>query len=221
MGKMVSLDQLANNFSKSPETEITTNNCPACSSILNEDIKKEKLSVVLSEEDIPKRLRNTPVELLLRYHNLRKTFDRYDKAKILIGMCMDHRKHLHIPDNFAYIIRSGGGNLRYSEFKVSYAVSVGDVNAIVVLGHNNCGMTNLISKEEKFINGLVKKCNWKEETAREHFRSYLPMFEIGNEVDFAVSEAKRLREKYKNILIVPLFYNVEDNLLYIIHEDVQ
>ena len=40
-------------------------------------------------------------------------------------MCMDNRKHLHIPDNFAFIIRSGGANLRYSEFKVSYAIAVG------------------------------------------------------------------------------------------------
>ncbi|MEG0372087.1 MAG: carbonic anhydrase [Clostridium sp.] len=175
--------------------------------------------MVLAEEDIPEKYRNTPIELLLRYHNLRETFDKYDKAKILVGMCMDNRKHLNIPDNFAYIIRSGGGNLRYSEFKVSYAVTVGDVEAIVLIGHNKCGMTNLISKEDKFVEGLVKKCGWREDVAREHFRNYLPMFEIGNEIDFTVSEAKRLREKYNNMLVVPLFYNLEDNLLYLINED--
>lgn len=184
-----------------------------------ECINKEKLTVVLSESDIPERLKGTPVEAILRYHNLRQTFDKYDDAKLLIGMCMDHRKHLHIPDNFAYIIRSGGGNLRYSEFKVSYAIAVGGVEAVVLIGHNNCGMTNLISKEEKFVNGLVNRCGWKEEIAREHFRNYLPMFEIGNEVEFVVGEAKRLRQKYKNLLIVPLFYNLNDNLLYLIDED--
>lgn len=181
--------------------------------------KNGKVSVVLSEEDIPKKYLNTPIELLLKYHNLRQTFEKFDKAKILIGMCMDHRKHLHIPDNFAFIIRSGGGNLRYSEFKVSYAIAVGEVEAIVLIGHNNCGMANLVSKEERFVSGLVNTCGWNEETARAHFRSYLPMFEIGNEIDFAVSEAKRLRERYKNILVVPLFYNIEDNLLYVIEED--
>lgn len=219
MSKM-NLNQFIKNQSKDIDTkkgsELPSNySCCCCSSDYMDD---GKVSVVLSEDDIPMNLRGTPVESLLRYHNLRQTFDKYDNAKILIGMCMDHRKHLHIPDNFAYIIRSGGGNLRYSEFKVSYAVAVGDVEAIVLIGHNNCGMTNLISKEEKFISGLVNKCGWKEEAAREHFRSYLPMFEIGNEVDFAASEAKRLREKYKDMLVVPLFYNVEDNLLYVINE---
>lgn len=178
-----------------------------------------ELKAVLSKSDIPKRLRDTPVELLLEYHNLNKEFDKYDNAKLLVGMCMDHRKHLTIPDNFAFIIRSGGGNLRYSEFKVSYAISVGGVDAIVLIGHNNCGMTNLVSKKDKFVEGLVEKCGWDENIAKEHFRNYLPMFEIDNEIEFVVSEAKRLREKYKNILIVPLFYNIEDNLLYIIKEN--
>ena len=34
-------------------------------------------------------------------------------------MCMDNRKQLRLPDNFAYILRTGGGNIRYSEFKIS------------------------------------------------------------------------------------------------------
>ena len=46
---------------------------------------------------------------------------------LLVGMCMDNRRHVYIPDNFAFIIRSGGANLRCSEFKVSYAIAVGQV----------------------------------------------------------------------------------------------
>ncbi|KMT21182.1 carbonic anhydrase [Clostridium cylindrosporum] len=219
MSKMISLGQLTNQCGNKLSRNDQSSHTTKCSLGLNEAVNKNKLTIVLSEEDIPSRFKNTPIELLLRYHNLRQTFDKYDKAKILVGMCMDNRKHLHIPDNFAYIIRSAGGNLRYSEFKVSYSISVGDVEAIVLIGHNNCGMTNLISKEQKFVNGLVQKCGWEEETAKQHFRSYLPMFEIGNEIDFVIGEAKRLREKYKSMLVVPLFYNVEDNLLYIVEED--
>src|SRR5690349_20749969 len=63
-----------------------------------------------------------PIGKLLEYHNLDRPFDVYPSAQLLVGMCMDHRKHLHMPDNFAYIIRTGGANLRYSEFKVSYAI---------------------------------------------------------------------------------------------------
>ncbi|MEF9935017.1 MAG: carbonic anhydrase [Clostridium sp.] len=208
MGNMISLDQLCGINTKSTGSDKCCDN-----------ISDDKLIKVLREEDIPSKYRGTPVDLLLRYHNLRETFDKYTNAKILVGMCMDNRKHLHIPDNFAYIIRSGGGNLRYSEFKVSYAVAVGGVEAIVLIGHNNCGMTNVVSKEDKFISGLVERCGWSEETAREHFRNYLPMFEIGNEVDFVVSEAKRLRDKYKGMLVAPLLYKVEDNLLYLVKED--
>ena len=47
---------------------------------------------------------------------------------------------------------------------------------------------------------------------------FAPIFEIGNEIDFVLSEAKRLRLRYPKIQVVPLFYRVEDNLLYLINE---
>lgn len=71
-----------------------------------------KLIRVDSTKDIPEAYRETPIGLLLEYHNLARPFSSYLKADLLIGMCMDNRKHLNIPDNFAYIIRSGGANLR-------------------------------------------------------------------------------------------------------------
>ena len=131
---------------------------------------------------------------------------------------MDHRKHLHIPDNFAYIIRTGGANLRYSEFKVSYAIAVGGVGAIALIGHTNCGMVKLVNRKDTFINNLVEQVGWEREQAEEHFMSYAPLFEIGNEIDFVLSESKRLRNRYHNILIAPMLYRVEDNRLYLLHE---
>ncbi|MEZ5010848.1 MAG: hypothetical protein R2744_04240 [Bacteroidales bacterium] len=83
---------------------------------------------VLSREDIFREYSGNPIGLLLEYHNLDREYESYDNAQLLIGMCMDNRKHLHIPENFAYIIRSGGANMRHSEFKVSYAISVGNVS---------------------------------------------------------------------------------------------
>jgi carbonic anhydrase len=131
---------------------------------------------------------------------------------------MDNRKHLHIPDNFAFIIRSGGANLRYSEFKVSYAVAVGGVRSIALIGHTQCGMVNLIARKEKFIRGLVDSAGWTPEAAEAHFGQFAPMFEIGNEVDFVLSEVKRLRLRYPKILVAPMLYRVEDNRLYLIKE---
>lgn len=162
--------------------------------------------------------RNTPIGLLLEFHNLDKPFTPYETAQLLVGMCMDNRKHLHMPDNFAFIIRSGGANLRYSEFKVSYAISVGKVRHIALIAHNNCGMVNLFARKEEFVRGLVENAGWDREWAEEHFTHFSPMFEIGNEVDFVLSETKRLRLRYPKIQIAPLMYRIEDNRLYFVKE---
>lgn len=177
-----------------------------------------KLLSINSINDIPPEYQKTPIGLLLEYHNLDRPFDIYDKAEILVGMCMDNRKHLHIPDNFAFIIRAGGANLRYSEFKVSYAIAVGKVRNIALIGHNNCGMVNLISRKNEFIDGLVETAGWEKARAEEHFMIFAPKFEIGNETDFILSETKRLRICYPRVRIAPLYYLVENNKLFLINE---
>jgi carbonic anhydrase len=178
-----------------------------------------RLLPVNSTNDIPEQYRDTPIGLLLEYHNLDKKFDEYQNAKLLVGMCMDNRKHLHMPDNFSFIIRTGGANLRYSEFKVSFAIAVGGVKHIALIGHTHCGMVNLISRREQFINGLVEASGWSRQQAEDHFEHFAPMFEIGNEVDFILSETKRLRLRYPKIKIAPMIYKVEDNKLYLVEEN--
>lgn len=180
----------------------------------------DRLIPVRNETDILPLFRNTPVGALLAYHNLGRPHAVHEKAELLIGMCMDNRKYLRIPENFAFIIRAGGGNLRYSEFKVSYAIAIGGVSGIALLGHTNCGMVNLISRREEFVSGLVQRTGWDREWAEQHFMHFAPMFEIGNEVDFVLSEAKRLRLRYPKILVAPLMYRVEDNQLYQLKEGV-
>ena len=173
---------------------------------------------IRSVEDIPISLRETPIGYLLKYHNLDFPFEAYSTAQLLVGMCMDNRKQLHIPENFAYIIRSGGGNLRESEFKVSYAVAVGGVRAIALICHTQCGMVDLRARRDLFIDGLVEGAGWDRAQAADHFDQFAPKFEIGEELTFTRSEAKRLRGRYPKILIVPMMYRVEDSLLYLISE---
>ena len=170
------------------------------------------------ERDIFPHLRDTPIGRLLRYHNLAEPHEQHASAELLIGMCMDNRKSMRIPDNFAFIIRAGGGNLRYSEFKVSFAIAVGGVRAIALIGHTSCGMVNLMSRREQFIDGLVNNAGWERGRAAEHFAQFAPMFEIGNEVDFVLSESLRLRQRYPKVLVAPLIYRVEDSLLYLVRE---
>jgi carbonic anhydrase len=178
-----------------------------------------RLLSVSNTDNILPAYRGTPVGLLLEYHNLGRALDPFTKAELLIGMCMDNRKHLRIPDNFAFIIRTGGANLRHSEFKVSYAIAVGEVRAIALIGHTHCGMVNLMARKDQFITGLVDNAGWDREWAEEHFMHFAPLFEIGNEVDFVLSESKRLRLRYPRILVAPLMYRVEDNRLYFVNEN--
>jgi carbonic anhydrase len=79
-------------------------------------------------------------------------------------------------------------------------------------------MVNLASKKELFIEGLVTNAGWNKEQAEEHFTEFAPMFEIGNEIDFILSETVRLRKVYPKIQIAPMMYLVEDNKLYLIRE---
>ena len=178
-----------------------------------------RLIPIEKKADISPELQGTPIGLLLEYHNLNREYETYSQAQLLIGMCMDNRKHLHIPDNFSYIIRAGGANLRYSEFKVSYAIGAGGVKSIALIAHNQCGMVNLVARKEIFIQGLIENAGWEREQAEEHFMQLAPMFEIGNEVDFVLSETQRLRMRYPKIQVAPLLYKVEDNLLYQVKEN--
>ncbi|MEN8241362.1 MAG: carbonic anhydrase [Chloroflexota bacterium] len=177
-----------------------------------------KLTAVSSIEDIPREIKDTPIGLLLEYHNLKRAFNDFSQANLLIGMCMDNRKRLRIPDNFSYIIRTGGANLRYCDFQVSYAIAVGGVKAIALIGHTHCGMVNLKSQQEKFVRGLMEYAGWEKDRAEEHFLQSADKFEIGNEVNFVLSESKRLRLSYPGVQVYPMLYRVEDNLLHLIRK---
>src|SRR5579859_711291 len=181
-------------------------------------IKSSELIKVKQTKDVPAKYRDTPIEKLLKYHNLKAPKSKTDKAELLIGMCMDNRKQLRIPDNFAFIIRSAGANLQFSHFPISYAISIGGVKHMVIIGHNDCGMVNLESKKERFVDGLVKNAQWSTSKAAQEFAKNEPIFEIHDEVEFIMDQTRLLRAKYPPIVIVPMLYKVEDNLLYLIKE---
>ena len=63
-----------------------------------------------SSTDIFPEYLSTPIAKLLEYHNLDHDLDRYERAELLVGMCMDNRKQLRLPDNFAYVLRTSGPN---------------------------------------------------------------------------------------------------------------
>lgn len=165
-------------------------------------------------DDILPEYRGTPVGLLLEYHNLGRAAGAAGAPQMLIGMCMDSRKSLRIPSDFAFVLRTAGANMRDNEFRISYAIAVGGVRTIVLIAHTDCGMARLGERREQFIRGLMDAAGWDEAHAVKHFEDCAPKFGFRDEVEFVVREAERLRGIYPRINIVPLLYRVEDDLLY-------
>jgi len=171
------------------------------------------------EQDILPAWRQTPVGDLLRYHNFGVRHREHLRAEILVGMCMDNRQQLRIPINFAFILRAGAANLRRMEFKVSFAIAVGGVRAIGLIGHSDCGMVGLASRRQAFVDGLVGNGGWTAEEAGMHFDRNVPEFGISDAAGFVHTEAARLRGRYPGVVVAPLFYDVADGLLHQVREE--
>jgi carbonic anhydrase len=182
-------------------------------------VSENKVVPIKKPEDIPSAYRGTPIELLLRYQNFDEPHAKFQQAQMLIGMCIDYRKHLNIPENFAYMVRTGGANLTRNEFKVSFAVAVGGVKTVALIGHTNCGMVDLASKKDAFVQGLVDNAGWTRAAAEAHFLHDAPQHEIVDAADFVKSQCVHLRAKYPKVLFAPMIYKVEDGLLYLLQEN--
>ncbi len=180
-----------------------------------------RLIAITKAEDIPAEFKDTPIGNLFEYHNLKAPHKKYTEAKLLIGMCMDNRKRLNLPENFAYILRTGGANLRHNDFHISYAIAVGGVQYVALIGHTQCGMSQVSNRKQKFVEGLHHNAGWDMKKAEDHFKQDAPKNDIGIETDFILSETKRLSARYPKIKAVPLIYKVEDHLLYWISDKVQ
>ncbi len=93
--------------------------------------------------DILPEYAGTPVSLLLEYHNLDRALGSGPGRQLLIGMCMDSRKALRIPPDFAFVLRTAGANMRDNEFRISLAIAIGGVRTIVLIAHTDCYMTRV------------------------------------------------------------------------------
>ncbi|KAF0249360.1 MAG: hypothetical protein FD167_1239 [bacterium] len=173
-----------------------------------------KLIAVEEPDEILLKYRNTPVERLFLYHNLgEKLPSTTVNAQLLVGKCIDHRKDLTIPNEFAYIIRRAGANLHGSEFEISYAIAVGGVSTIALLAHTDCGMSHVTEKRDVFIDGLVERAGCSLEQASEQFDKQAESYHIEDPVEFILNQMAWLQSLYPKVLIAPLLYRVEDDRL--------
>ncbi len=165
---------------------------------------------VNDQSDILPVYHGTAVGDLLAYHNLGAPHRRHTETDLLIGMCMDHRLQLRIPANFAFVLRCAGANLGMLEFDLSFAIAVGGVRSVCLIGHNGCRMVDVASKREAFVTGLIDNAGWDREKAEKHFDSHSARYGFGDVVDFVWLEAQRLREMYPGITVAPLVYMLGD-----------
>lgn len=170
------------------------------------------LTPVGAYEDIFSEWRGTPIADLIAYHNLGRPHRTHVQAELLIIMCMDYRNTLRIPDNFAYILRTGGGNPSRIEFEISFAIAVKGIRALALIAHDDCGMVGLSGRCDIFEQGLVE-VGWAREEARAHFDMHARSLEIPDPVEFACVQARRMQACYLNTAVAPLFYSVKEGLL--------
>lgn len=183
------------------------------------DVDMSKLITLDSRDDIPSKLRGTPVESVISSHNFYEVseIDTDESADLIIGMCVDYRKQLHLPKNTAYIIRSPGANMKDSEFGIALGIGAG-LSYLALIVHNRCLMSNPFEKRDAVIGALVKEHSWTTNQAETFFDRVANEKEINDPIDFAINEASRLRKLFKNLNVVPMLYSVDNDRLYLIND---
>ncbi len=182
------------------------------------NIDYSRLLKVNSIFDIPSRFQGTPIADLLRSQNMYDIgYDVSQAANLIIGMCIDHRKQLHLPKNGAYIIRSPGANMKDHEFSIALALTSG-VTYMALLVHNKCLMSNPLKRKEILKRILVQDHGWDSNTVEESFDEFAAAKQIGDPVTFGLAESSRLRNIFKGLTVVPLLYDIYSDRLFIIKE---
>jgi carbonic anhydrase len=173
-----------------------------------------KLIETNTPDDILPVYRGTPVEDLLRYHNMGKALPADNTTpKMFVAMCIDFRKFLVIPNDYAFIMRTAGARLKGNEFELLYAIAVGGVSTVVLIGHTDCGMTRVLNQREQFVSGLGQRAGVAPDKAEELFDTYASGYAIEDPVKAMVAQAIDLRGLLNDVMLAPLLYRVSDNRL--------
>jgi carbonic anhydrase len=132
---------------------------------------------------------------------------------LFAAMCMDHRKTLRIPNEFAYVLRTAGARLKGNEFELTFAIAVGGVSTVALIGHTDCGMERVLERREAFVTGLVQRAGVDQEQAEKHFDSSATKYAISGAAESVLRQAATIRRYLPNILVAPLLSHVEDDRL--------
>jgi carbonic anhydrase len=174
---------------------------------------KRNLAALSTVFDIPVEWRSTPIEQFIKAQNMDYTIFAESRAKVMMSACMECRYSIPIPSNFAYVVRTPGGRLTGTELAIGYAISRGVENLILV-AHNDCGMTKLTKFKSNIINTLIDQ-GWDEKKATEFVESEQKKLSIDNELESLRDEYLRLKNLFKKITIAPLFLILAEQKVYL------
>lgn len=175
-----------------------------------------RLTAINTLEDIPSHLQATPIADLINCQNFYDVSDEQaTSANLIIGMCIDYRKQLHLPKNSAYVIRSPGANMQGCEFSIALGLST-KIKYMALLVHNKCLMANPYPLEKNFKDTLVQEHNWSAGKASVFFDSHAASGLVGDVIDFAKDESTRLQTIFKGLTVVPLLYDVDSDRIFLV-----
>lgn len=174
---------------------------------------KGRLVEIAEPEDVPEHWKGTPIEEFILSENFRRPIRPDDTPKLLLVTCMEFRYALPIPSMYAYVIRRASGRLVGSEFSVGYVLSRG-VRHIVLIGHNDCGMTQIPLHKANMIDALVDE-GWNRDRAEEYVTYHAARHAIDDEIDALEREYFRLKRLFKRVRIAPLFVCLSNTKLYL------
>jgi len=162
--------------------------------------------------DVPAEWGGTPMETLVRAHNLGETLDPPHSPQMVIATCMDFRIQMRIPAGFAFVIRTAGANIAGAELDIAVAVAARNIRSIAVVTHTDCAMADVTAKRDVLVEGLAS-VGWSHDDATGLVDRHAGAREIGDEAAFAVRQAEQLRAQYPTLQVEPLLYHIEDGRL--------
>jgi hypothetical protein len=159
-----------------------------------------------------------PFERLLRFHNLGEADNhpQFSRPELIVISGMDYRQELTLPHQFAYLIRTGDGSVRHNEFPLAYAVAMGRIAHVAIIGQTDGNMAELEGKKEAFVDGLVEIAGWDARDADWFFHKSRAKNEITEPASFAWAEAHRLAQSYPKVTFEPFLYDTAEGKLYYI-----
>ncbi len=174
---------------------------------------KLSLSPVRTTSDLAPEYKDSPIADLFRFHDKRAAGNSYSHAPLLIVTCMDRRIALNTPPGYAYVVRTAGANTRSVLFNIDYAVAVAKVEAIALIGHNDCAMTRVKDQRTEFEQGMLTTQDWAADKASRTYDNGCEWFGIDDAVVSTWKETHALRKRYPNTPVAPLYYLVKDGRL--------